>query len=152
MRFLVLLLALSACVVVPVPISTKSAQVRTLSAATAPDAAFDAQLQAARSRPIAYNARLAAVARAHAADMQARGYVGHVSPEGKRAGDRAAAAGIPACGIGENVGQGQGSSAEIFAAWMKSRGHRRNMLNPKMASYGLGRAGDHWVLVLYTPC
>ncbi len=155
MRAFALFLGLSACVVVPIPIpvpSGQQSQVRSLPAATAPDASFHAQLNGARSKPIAYNARLAAVAQAHAADMEARGYFEHTSPEGARGGDRAAAAGIPACGIGENIAKGQKNSAEAFAAWMTSGAHRRNMENPRMASYGLGHAGDSWVLMLYTPC
>lgn len=153
MRAFALVLGLSACVVVPVPIPTFSqGTVRDLTASAAPDANFHAQLNGARSTPIAYNAQLAAIAQAHAADMEQRGYFDHASPEGQRAADRAATAGLPACGIGENIAQGQTSSDQVFAAWMTSGAHRRNMENPRMKSYGLGRAGDHWVLVLYTPC
>lgn len=156
MRALILGLVLSGCVAAPIPISIGSGstpqQVRNLSAAAAPDAAFDAQLKSARNQPIAYNADLAAVARAHAADMAARGYFSHTSPEGVSSGARAATVGIPACGIGENIAMGQVTSDEVFKGWMASGSHRRNMLNPRMASYGLGRAGDTWVLMLYAPC
>lgn len=153
MRAFALILGLSACVVVPVPVPTfETAQLRSLSATTAPDAGFHAQINGVRSKPIRYNAQLAAVAQAHAADMNARGYFDHTSPEGVRGPDRAAAAGIPACGIGENIAQGQKSSAQAFTGWMGSGGHRRNMENPRMASYGLGHAGDTWVLMLYAPC
>ncbi len=153
MRIFALVLGLSACVVVPVPVPTfEAAQVRSLAAAAAPDAGFHVQLNGARSKPIAYNTQLAAVAQAHAADMEARRYFDHASPEGARSSDRAAAVGIPACGIGENIAQGQKSSAQAFNGWMTSGPHRRNMENPRMASYGLGRAGDSWVLMLYTPC
>ena len=153
MRVFAMILGLAACVPVPIPIVTISApQVRTLVSSQAPDAGFDAQFQNVRRKPIAYNAPLSAVARAHAADMDARGYFSHNSPEGISSGARAEAAGIPACGIGENIAKGQTSSAEVFAGWMASEGHRRNMVNPGMASYGLGRAGDTWVLMLYQPC
>lgn len=153
MRVIAMILGLAACVPVPIPMVTVSApQVRTLAASQAPDAGFDAQLQNVRSAPITHNAQLAAVARAHAADMNARGYFSHTSPEGLGSGDRATAAGIPACGIGENIASGQTSFADVFAAWMASDGHRRNMVNSRMASYGLGRAGDTWVMMLYQPC
>lgn len=155
MRALVMILGLTACVAIPIPIpmvSVSAPQVRTLAASSAPDAGFDAQLVNARGKPIAHNTQLAAVARAHAADMVARSYFSHNTPEGVGSGARAAAAGIPACGIGENIAFGQTSSAEVFAGWMASGGHRRNMLNPRMASYGLGRVGDTWVLMLYQPC
>ncbi len=155
MRVLAMILVLGACVpiLIPIPIATGSVpQVRTLVSSQAPDADFNAQFQNIRGKPIAYNAQLAAVAQAHAADMDARGYFSHNSPEGIGSGARAAAAGIAACGIGENIAKGQTSSAEVFAGWMASDGHRRNMVNTGMASYGLGRAGDTWVLMLYQPC
>ena len=155
MRVLAIILGLSACVpiIIPIPIATVSnQQVRTLVSSQAPDAGFDAQFQNVRSKPIAHNAQLAAVARAHAVDMDRRGYFSHNSPEGISSGARAAAAGIPACGIGESIAKGQMSSAEVFAGWMASEGHRRNMVNTGMASYGLGRAGDTWVLMLYQHC
>lgn len=153
MRVLAMILGLAACVPIPIPMVTvSSSQVRTLATSQAADPGFDAQLQNVRGKPIAHNAQLAAVARAHAADMAARGYFSHMSPEGRGSGARAAAAGVPSCGIGENIAQGQTSSAEVFAGWMGSSGHRRNMINPRMASYGLGRSGDTWVLMLYQPC
>jgi len=155
MRVLAIILGLSACVpiIIPIPIGTVSnQQVRTLAVSRAPDAGFDAKFQNVRSKPIAHNAQLAAVARAHAVDMDRRGYFSHNSPEGVSSGARTAAAGIAACGIGENIAKGQTSSAEVFAGWMASDGHRRNMVNTGMASYGLGRAGDTWVLMLYQPC
>ena len=155
MRALVLILGLAACVpvLIPIPMTSVSApQARTLAASQAPDTGFEAQLRNVRSRPIAHNAQLAAVARAHAADMVARSYFSHNSPEGVNSGARAAAVGIPACGIGENIAFGQKSSTEVFAGWMASASHRHNMVNPRMASYGLGRAGNTWVLMMYQPC
>lgn len=155
MRSLIFLLGLKACIIVPLPMpvpTMSQAPVRALAATAAPNTRFDAQLNAARSQPISYNAQLAAVAQKHAADMQARSYLSHATPEGTRAKNRAAAAGLPSCGIGENIAQGQKTSDDVFTAWMNSGGHRRNMLNPRMASYGIGQAGDYWVLMLYTPC
>ena len=67
MRILGLLLGLSACVVVPVPLpvmTISQPQVRTLAANVAPDAGFDASFQAVRSTPIRYNAQLGAIAKA----------------------------------------------------------------------------------------
>jgi len=149
-----IIVALAACVPVPIPVPTSGGQValRQLPSQAAPDAAFDQMLNAARRNAIGYNANLAAVGRAHAADMEQRKYFAHASPEGVRAGARAQAAGIPSCGIGENIAQGQKSSQDVFAAWMTSPGHRKNMLNPRMSHYGLGRADDSWVLMLYAPC
>jgi len=154
----VALTAICACVpiIIPVPVAAPQAPKRAISVQAPVDQAFDQQLavlrQQAGAGPLAYNAQLARAARGHAADMAARGYFHHVSPEGLGAGQRAQAVGVPACGVGENIAQGQKTSAEALAGWMASAQHRRNMLNPRMASYGLGRSGDTWVLTLYAPC
>ena len=146
------LISVTACVAVPVSFGGGLPQARKLATVQPTDAAFHALLQDARTTPIVTSAELTRAARGHAADMVARSYFAHRSPEGVTASDRAAAQGVPACGIAENIAQGQGSAAAVFADWMASAGHRANMLNPNMASYGLGRAGDTWVLKLYQPC
>ncbi|MDQ2633190.1 MAG: CAP domain-containing protein [Pseudomonadota bacterium] len=53
----------------------------------------------------------------------------------------------------ENVAHGAMSTEKLFSMWMNSKGHRRNMLDPRFAHYGLGSAEDgqgrkYWALVL----
>ena len=53
----------------------------------------------------------------------------------------------------ENVAYGAFSTQKLFAMWMASNGHRRNMLNPRYRHYGLasvddGQGRSYWVLVL----
>jgi uncharacterized protein YkwD len=53
----------------------------------------------------------------------------------------------------ENVAYGQATAADVLAGWMTSKGHRRNMLDPEFAHYGLASAEDaqgrkYWALVL----
>lgn len=138
------------------PIPAPQTQVRTLAAQTAPDALFDQMLANVRTQGnlsnLAYNAQLGQAAQAHADDMVKRGYFNHLSPEGADVKARVSALGLPACGLGENIAQGQITSAETFEGWMGSGPHRRNIMNPRMASYGLGQSGETWVLVLYAPC
>ncbi len=151
-------LALGACVpiIVPVPIPAPPKEVRTLTAQAPSDVRFDQVLAKERQQrnlaPLAFNAQLAAVAQAHAGDMVARGYFNHASPEGAGVAARVSASGLPACGLGENIAKGHVSAPEVFEGWMLSGPHRLNILNPRMASYGLGRTGDTWVLILYAPC
>lgn len=46
---------------------------------------------------------------------------------------------------GENIAQGYGSAAAVFAGWMGSEGHRANILNPAYSQMGIGyAAGDWW--------
>ena len=53
----------------------------------------------------------------------------------------------------ENVAYGQQTPKDVFKAWMDSKGHRRNMLDPTFAHFGLASAEDqrgrkYWALVL----
>ena len=53
----------------------------------------------------------------------------------------------------ENVAHGAMDPEKLFSMWMDSRGHRRNMLDPRFARYGLASAEDgqgrkYWALVL----
>lgn len=158
MRFFVLLVALGACVpiIIPVPVMAPAGEVRVLASEQASDQGFEALLNGHRTAlgrtPLTQNAQLTRAAMAHAADMNTRGYFGHRTPEGVDSSARAQAVGLPRCGLGENIAYGQKSSTEVFKGWLASGPHRRNIENKNMASYGLGRAGDKWVLMLYSPC
>ena len=53
----------------------------------------------------------------------------------------------------ENVAHGTMDPEKLFSTWMASKGHRRNMLDPRFAHYGLASAEDgqgrkYWALVL----
>ncbi|MER5784159.1 CAP domain-containing protein [Streptomyces mobaraensis] len=96
---------------------------------------------AAGLRPLSADPRLTAAAQAHSADMAARGYHSHVSPDGGRPWDRAVAAGCVHRSIGENIACGQRSPAEVVEGWMNSPGHRANILTPSFTHLGTGFAG-----------
>lgn len=101
----------------------------------------NAERAAAGLRPLAGDPRLASAAQAHSADMVARGFYSHTSPEGGQPWDRAAAAGCTHRGIGENIACGQRSPAEVVQGWMNSPGHRANILKPDFTHIGIGFAG-----------
>ncbi|MBZ4322535.1 CAP domain-containing protein [Streptomyces huiliensis] len=101
----------------------------------------NARRTAAGLRPLSGDPRLTAAAQAHSADMAARGYHAHVSPDGGRPWDRAVAAGSVHRSIGENVACGQRSPAEVVEGWMNSPGHRANILAPGFTHLGVGFAG-----------
>ena len=48
---------------------------------------------------------------------------------------------------GENVASGYKTPDKVFVAWMKSRGHRRNIKNEKFKYIGIGRSGDYWCVI-----
>ena len=79
---------------------------------------------------------LASVARGHSADMAARDYFSHSTPEGVDPFQRAAAAGQSA--MAENIAAGQGSAAAVMESWMNSPGHRANILNCSLTRLGVG--------------
>ena len=98
-------------------------------------------------RALRFDPALARAAQAHAEDMLARNYFDHVSPDGRRFSDRAAAAGYQGFATGENIAQGQRSAVEVMNAWMNSSGHRRNILSSDSNEIGVGVAGRTWVQV-----
>ncbi|MDN3024343.1 CAP domain-containing protein [Streptomyces sp. S.PB5] len=91
--------------------------------------------------PLAVDPHLTTAAQAHSADMIARSFYSHTSPDGSRPWDRAAAAGARRRSIGENIACGQRSAAEVVEGWMNSPGHRANILKPDFTHIGIGFAG-----------
>ncbi|MEU2513424.1 CAP domain-containing protein [Streptomyces syringium] len=109
----------------------------------------NAERTAAGLRPLAVDARLTLAAQGHSDDMTGRDFYSHTTPEGREPWDRAAAAGCPHRGIGENIACGQRSPAEVLRGWMDSPGHRANILTPHFTHIGIGyatgsRAGTYW--------
>jgi uncharacterized protein YkwD len=90
---------------------------------------------------------LAHAARNYARQMVAQRFFAHVSPAGstmpqriKRTNYLRSAHGWT---LGENIAWGSGRSAtpaQIVSAWMRSPGHRRNILDPRYRELGIGIA------------
>ena len=91
--------------------------------------------------PLAIDPVLTTAAQAHSADMVARAFYSHTSPDGCQPWDRAVAAGAQRRSIGENIACGQRSPAEVVDGWMNSPGHRANILKPDFTHIGIGFAG-----------
>ncbi|WP_255362514.1 CAP domain-containing protein [Blastococcus aurantiacus] len=101
-------------------------------------------------RPLAADARLAAVAAAHSADMRDRGFFDHVNLAGQSPFDRAGAAGVSA--RAENIARGQRDPAAVMDSWMNSPGHRANILDCGLTRLGVGIAdggGGPWWTQLF---
>ena len=90
--------------------------------------------------PLRIDAALNRAAQSHAEDMAASGVFSHRGSDGSDAGDRLVRMGYRYRTYGENIAQGQQSVAEVVAAWMASRTHRRIMLDPSVADLGIGYA------------
>jgi uncharacterized protein YkwD len=129
------------------------------------------------------DAKLSKIARAHSADMVRRKYFSHVDPDGGDPSDRGRRAGFECRrqsgrsvmrGLAENIYQNttyervtyrngvasyDWSTAEEIAAstvrgWMKSRGHRKNILRlgPTLTGVGVAISPDGKVLVTQVFC
>ena len=97
-----------------------------------------------------YNRRLGKAASRHARDMVRRRYFAHDSPRGRTFVDRIRRAGYlrgrsGGWALGENLAWGSGSLGSpraIVRAWMRSPGHRRNILNPRYREIGVALVRD----------
>jgi len=82
--------------------------------------------------PLAWDNELCRLARHHSEDMGGRGYFDHETPEGLFPKDRARAAGLRGFRvIAENIAYNKGyenPGAYAVQRWMKSSGHRANIL------------------------
>lgn len=116
------------------------------------DGGFRDDLNRARDRkgrdPVRHDRRLEGAAQDYADQMARSGRLSHTGPDGSDPQQRAQDADCSCVAVAENIARGPGSVGQVFDAWMDSKGHRRNMLGRDYASYGLGRSGDVWVLML----
>ncbi|TVR02202.1 MAG: DUF4214 domain-containing protein [Desulfovibrionales bacterium] len=91
-------------------------------------------------RDLAWDDKLFAAARGHAADMASKNYYDHDSLDGRTAGQRITNAGYIWNAWRENIAAGQTTSAIVHNAWMNSPGHRKNILDALICDIGVGYA------------
>jgi uncharacterized protein YkwD len=92
---------------------------------------------AAGLKPLAADPELTQVARRHSADMFARGYFAHNTPEGIDPFERMHEAGIRFDTAGENLALAP--TVEVaHTGLMNSPGHRANILRPEFGRVGIG--------------
>lgn len=109
-------------------------------------------------QPLARNSSLTEAARAHNQDMIVNDFFDHTGSDGSTPAQRACAQGYPPfgwgeCFVGENIAVGYCTPAEVMEGWMKSPGHRDNILNPDYQEVGVGhdtggRYLDYWTMDL----
>ncbi|MEM8538072.1 MAG: CAP domain-containing protein [Pseudomonadota bacterium] len=150
------------CVVVPVPLPAPAVQDQPTRAAASPatsTASFTDLINTYRADQgrgaLQQSQALTRAAQAHAEDMVARGYFAHDAPNGPNGvtfSQRAISAGCAMRVGAENIATGQRTEQAVIDAWDSSAGHKRNMLGARYTQYGIGRAGDIWVLKLAAAC
>ncbi len=93
--------------------------------------------------PVTWCPALARSATDHSQDMALKNYFEHESLDGREVADRAKSQGYDFQTVGENIAVGQRDVAEVMQGWMKSPGHRENILRPQFTHLGSGVAtGD----------
>lgn len=117
-------------------------------------ALVNAERRARGLRPVTVNARLVAAAQGHACDNMRRGVYTHTGSDGSTLSARLGRQGYRLRAAAENTGLGFEEAPErLVAFWMRSPGHRDNILDPDFTEAGLARAKgprSAWVLVLAT--
>ena len=108
----------------------------------------NAERASAGVQPLRADADLTRVARRHSADMFARGYFSHMTPEGRDPFDRMRAADLRFLAGGENLALAR-SLRQAHDGLMDSPGHRANILRPAFGRLGVGvlDGGVHGLMV-----
>ncbi|MBO0655260.1 CAP domain-containing protein [Streptomyces triculaminicus] len=110
-------------------------------------ALVNAERAKAGCRPLRASSQLNRLAQSFSDDMARRGFFDHTDPDGRTPWDRAARRGIKNLG-GENIARGHPDARTVMDAWMRSSGHRANILNCDYRSLGVGvhhgGSGPYW--------
>lgn len=105
--------------------------------------------------PLTANLLLIKAARQHSANMARQGVLNHTLDE-KGVAERLKEVGYSWSRYGENIARGQPTPAETISFWMKSSGHRENLLSNNFTQIGVAMAAGpdgqpYWTMVLATP-
>jgi uncharacterized protein YkwD len=99
----------------------------------------NAQRTKAGCRTLTLDPRLTSAAAAHAGDMATRNYFNHTSKDGSTFVDRIKEQGYSAP-RSENIAAGQPTVTTVMNAWMKSAGHRANIVDCTATQMGAASA------------
>ncbi len=101
--------------------------------------------------PVTVDDRLEAAAKAKLFDMLKQDYFDHRTPDGRQPWSFMQAAGYRYQVAAENLAKGYDNEPELQQAWMKSRGHRANILNPLFTEIGVADANGIVVVMFGRP-
>ena len=132
--------ASAALAAAPAVRSPQAAEAATVSVQNQVIQLVNVQRTKAGCRALALDARLSRAAQAHSIDMAKRRYFSHTSLDGRTFAQRIRAQGYTGSIIGENIAAGYPTPKAVMDAWMKSRGHRANILNCRYTAIGGGSA------------
>lgn len=103
------------------------------------------------------DARLNAAAADRARDMFDKRYFNHIAPDGTQPSEWVTDRHYRYATIGENLAEGYRNARDVVEGWMRSSGHRANILGTSFADVGLaivrgsptGRTNGYTVVALY---
>ena len=83
---------------------------------------------------------LSEIARRHSCDMAERGFFEHTAPDSASMAERLKQGGKRYLAAAENLAriEGRDPVARTVSGWLKSPGHRENMLSPRFTATGVG--------------
>ena len=96
--------------------------------------------------PLTMCAPLTRAAQSYAATMANKDFFSHTGKDGSTMDERIQKAGYNwknskvASAVAENIAAGQISVREVMVSWRNSKGHYKNMTNPKLVHVGFGRS------------
>lgn len=94
--------------------------------------------------PLSVDSKLTSAAQAKAADILARDYFAHTTPDGKRFYEWIQEAGYSYLLAGENLALDFSSAESVHTALLASTSHRENILNPKFENIGVAVQGGNF--------
>lgn len=83
------------------------------------------------------NPQLQAAAKGHAKAMAEQNFFSHTGADGSKMQGRIAAQGYNGRKLAENIAAGQPNAKSVVSGWLKSAGHKRNMLDCDFTETGL---------------
>lgn len=90
-------------------------------------------------KPMVLNAKLNKLAKLKSNDMYKNKYFSHNSPKYGSPFDLMKKYNVKYMTAGENIAKGQDTSQYVMKMWMESKGHRKNILNPRFKEMGVSK-------------
>ena len=98
-----------------------------------------------------WDSKIAAIAHGHSTDMASRNFFSHTSPDRKDPFERIRESKLVFSAAAENIASGPRTGQEAFDIWIRSPGHRKNMLDCRFTRHGVGHVEGRWTHLLTRP-
>jgi uncharacterized protein YkwD len=100
------------------------------------------------AKELIWNDTLALAALHHCNDMNKNDFFSHTGSDGFSIENRLKNLDYRWSACGENIARGYGDEKSVIVGWIRSPGHRKNIMNQSFRKIGVARVGDYWTMVL----